>query len=210
MDTTPAQKPATSESIRASKKGRRGLLIDLDNALKLDTTAHEQSIGDQTVRQVLLDLLLMYLILTLIQGTVRFMAFQLLSKASPPLHTFAHDLQSFLWVILRICHKFAGPDQTSRMRHGQMPWELHRDWYNWDQVDSYPLRLVAARKSSIMENPSVFEVFLKETFSAYFEDFKPLVRELRVAIIDQEEKLSHAVVLSIIRRYKEVLPLRDT
>ncbi|KAI0818189.1 FunK1 protein kinase [Xylaria sp. FL0064] len=117
----------------------KGILIDLDSAIKLDDE-EEMELG--------------------ITGTRPFMAIGVLKGER---HTYRHDLESFLYVLLWtiITNRTDNPPGTSRLRQ----------WSNgdWSQL--------AARKSLDVE-PSGFENILGE-FSPEYHSFKPLARSLR-------------------------------
>ncbi|KAI1279116.1 FunK1 protein kinase [Xylaria sp. FL0933] len=125
----------------------KGILIDLDSAIELDERT-ETELG--------------------ITGTRPFMAIGVLRNER---HTYRHDLESFLYVLLWtiITNRTDNPPETSKLRQ----------WSNgdWSQL--------AARKSLDVE-PGGFENILEE-FSREYYPFKPLARSLRQVLFPLRE-----------------------
>ncbi|KAL1711476.1 hypothetical protein EV715DRAFT_215273 [Schizophyllum commune] len=156
---------------------RRGLLIDFDCAAHVSVRRTDMFNGYDTS------------ILTLCQGTLPFMACDLLLHQGCR-HGPWHDLESFLHVLIFACASYAGPSCTPR-----------RD------VDLYatPLKpwLVGdgARKAHIMRKlgNEDFRAFLDSVVHPYFDDFKGLICELRSVIMrPRGEVVCHQDVLDIL------------
>ncbi|TRM60834.1 hypothetical protein BD626DRAFT_406811 [Schizophyllum amplum] len=160
---------------------RRGILIDLDCAIKVCTVPNEPNQGFTSKRT----------------GTVPFMACEVLwnyPKRGP-----WHDLESFLYVLMIVCASYSGPSNTPRkdfdIRTSPMgPWfegNGNRKWrimHKFDDTD--------------------FIAFLDSVIDPYFDDLKTLVCDLRTVIMrtwdpetDELQMASHADVLTIFDRH---------
>ncbi|KAL1725451.1 hypothetical protein EV714DRAFT_240006 [Schizophyllum commune] len=130
-------------------------------------------------------------------GTLPFMSTSLLLQPRAP-HVAAHDLESFLYVLMWICTYYAGPSSTRRKGY---------DWRNspMGQWFKDSIEEVGQRKwTDVYAKPrKEFRVFLDETFHPYFDDLKDCVCELRQAIVCPKDDycVTHEDVLDILARH---------
>ncbi|KAH9839540.1 uncharacterized protein C8Q71DRAFT_749998 [Rhodofomes roseus] len=119
--------PNANDILIAEKKHSRGPgLIDFDNAVVFLVT-HEALPNDPlTVRVIRCSILPAHKLSTIVQGTLPFMSAELLKESpyyadedapEPPVHSFKHDLESFLWVLVWVCLTREGPGER---RHDLM------------------------------------------------------------------------------------------
>ncbi|TRM60831.1 hypothetical protein BD626DRAFT_406954 [Schizophyllum amplum] len=160
---------------------RRGILIDLDCAIKVCSVPDEPNQGFTSKRT----------------GTVPFMACEVLwnyPKRGP-----WHDLESFLYVLMTVCASYSGPSNTPRkdfdIRTSPMgPWFEGNGNRKWRIMHKF--------------NDTDFIAFLDSVFDPYFDDLKELVCDLRTVIMrtwdpetDELQMASHADVLAIFDRH---------
>ncbi|KAL1738917.1 hypothetical protein HDZ31DRAFT_50247 [Schizophyllum fasciatum] len=152
---------------------RRGLLIDLASATHVSGTDKVAPFGHCV-------------------GTVAFVSCTLLLHSDVP-HGAAHDLESFLYVLMWICTSYNGP-KSSRA----VPFDVHQTpmgkWHtSQDDLE------IGQQKWEIMRGKSEpeFRAFLDETFDPYFDDLKDCVCELRQAIFFNKDGVTHEDVLDI-------------
>ncbi|TRM60853.1 hypothetical protein BD626DRAFT_122863 [Schizophyllum amplum] len=166
---------------RAGSNLRRGVLIDLDCAVKVSEIPGKRKQGFAPRRT----------------GTVPFMACEVLWDC---VHRGPwHDLESFLYVLMIICTSYSGPSDTPRK-----DFDIYQSplgpWYEGD----------GGHKSRIMRkfDDNAFRAFLDSAFDPYFDDLKDLVCDLRTLILHTwddevgERRLAcHADVLCVFDRY---------
>ncbi|KAG6857919.1 hypothetical protein C0995_004140, partial [Termitomyces sp. Mi166 len=102
--------------------------------------------------------------------------------ARPPfVHQAIHDLESFLWVLVRICMSRKGPG-ISMGREKEL--DFNKPGF-YDPALSHALvsyfdgteDVLKESKTTLMQSPELFENNIVNNFHPYFEPFKPLVRQ---------------------------------
>ncbi|KAL1689476.1 hypothetical protein GGG16DRAFT_115071 [Schizophyllum commune] len=160
----------------ADERIRRGLLIDLDCATFVGGPLSTGPIGYRA-------------------GTVPFMSTSLLMQPRAP-HIAAHDLESFLYVLMWVCASYAGPSCTRRRGH---------DWRNTPMsrwVEGDPKEIGNRKWTDVYAKPRTdFRAFLDENFHPYFDDLKDCVCELRQAILLNDTLVTHEEVLEILAKH---------
>lgn len=108
------------------------------------------------------------------------MAWKLLKLVPAPVHTFKHDIQSFLWVLLFLVHFYIGPGSEGAIRQDDM----RKYWCRWIGSLNDTKKMRASREKLMKNRDDRYSVFVDATFSKYFEGLKPLAHDLRQAIVD--------------------------
>ncbi|KAG6872143.1 hypothetical protein C0995_012554 [Termitomyces sp. Mi166 len=96
-------------------------------------------------------------------------------------HQAIHDLESFLWVLVRICMSRKGPG-ISMGREKEL--DFNKPGF-YDPALSHALvsyfdgteDVLKESKTTLMQSPELFENNIVNNFHPYFEPFKPLVRQ---------------------------------
>ncbi|KAI5999608.1 hypothetical protein EDD15DRAFT_2160638 [Pisolithus albus] len=167
------------ENVIAEKKFRRGLLIDFDYADVLNAGKQGVSSGDRT-------------------GTIPFMAIDLLREYNSPskdfTHTFSHDLESLIYVLVWICILYQAPNEIRSDRTIEQTCLKH-----WALAKtSTDIRHLWDQKVGQLSTRSVLS-----EFTPYFEPLKPAVTRLYKLIqssCDSGDKsiLNHAAVTEVL------------
>ncbi|KAI6019347.1 hypothetical protein PISMIDRAFT_10731 [Pisolithus microcarpus 441] len=167
------------ENAIANKKFRCGLLIDFDYANILNAGKQGVSSGDRT-------------------GTMPFMAIDLLREHTNPskdfIHTFSHDLESLIYVLVWICVLYQAPN------------EIHSDHSieqtclkQWALVKmTNDIQALCDQKIGQLSSRSVLSDFMP-----YFEPLKPAVTRLYKLIQSSHDSgdkiiLNHAAVTEVL------------
>ncbi|TRM69580.1 hypothetical protein BD626DRAFT_391822 [Schizophyllum amplum] len=158
---------------RVHERLRRGLLIDLDCASFVNGPKSFAVSGHRA-------------------GTLPFMSSIVLRYPRLP-HVPAHDLESFVYVLMWICANYSGPSCMRRKDY-----DIHRSplgyWLAGDPKEiGHQKWLVMHRKTQ-----AEFRAFLDEIFDPYFEDLKDCVSDLRNAVTRNESKPTHEDVLDVL------------
>ena len=138
----------------AKAGGFEGMLIDLDLAI---------SVGTRTGARHM-------------TGTMEFMAIEVLQRVD---HTYRHDLESFLYVLLWICARRAWERGFGCKPKDQPNRSVLRKWYTGDYAE------IAQAKRGFMHVDG-FEDILGE-FPGPFDSVKPLCREIRGSLFPLKE-----------------------
>ncbi|TRM60836.1 hypothetical protein BD626DRAFT_122699 [Schizophyllum amplum] len=166
---------------QAGSKFRRGLLIDLDCAIKVTDVPGKLKQGYSARRT----------------GTIPYMAYDVLwgcVRRGP-----WHDLESFIYVLMVVCASYSGPSNTPRKNFDLRACPL-APWLEGD----------ANHKCRIMMgfDDVAFRTFLDSVFDPYFDDLKDLVCDLRAVILrttneelDERQLPCHTDVLSVFDRH---------
>ncbi|KAF9233083.1 hypothetical protein BU15DRAFT_54342 [Melanogaster broomeanus] len=139
---------------------RRGLLIDFDYADMVSAGKQGVSSGDHT-------------------GTIPFMSIGILQEYASPtpnfVHTFAHDLESLIYIHVWVCVLY------------QAPQEVHKDW----NIDQTCLKQWASAKTlndiGNLHDLKLGQLLSKTVvsdFMPYFEQMKPVVSKLYGLILN--------------------------
>ncbi|KAL1741511.1 hypothetical protein HDZ31DRAFT_45279 [Schizophyllum fasciatum] len=163
---------------RPGSRRRRGLLIDLDCAIRRYVSNHSM-FWPTNLRSM--------------QGTTPFMACDILQFSHRVCHGPWHDLESFLYVLMFMCVNYAGPGNT------------HRQGFDIQNSPMAPwLAGDGDYKERVMyrfENEE-FRAFLDSVFDPYFDDLKDLVVDLRTVIMRTPDvRACHRDVLDVFDRH---------
>ncbi|KAJ6511329.1 hypothetical protein C8R47DRAFT_1094689 [Mycena vitilis] len=166
-------KPASSDPPAPSP--RRGLLIDMDYALVLNSEGERGpvAVGHRT-------------------GTLPFMAVDVLCASGVLVaHEPCHDLESFLYVLIWICVHYAGPGDVERqnfdVRNSPMSgWVVGNEYLN-----------IGNAKDSALRHPKHWVPQVLNCFAPYFEPLKPCASAWRQLYVDSN--LTYDAVLDVLR-----------
>ncbi|KAJ7039592.1 hypothetical protein C8F04DRAFT_1085819 [Mycena alexandri] len=163
---------------------RRGILIDVDSALELNNIGYWVGFV----------------------GTFVFMSSAVLIHGSSTRQKPSDDLESFLWVLIYLCIRYAGPDNTARVDYvatvGSMQ-TFSQDQSQANTIGRHKKHVLGEKKGGVLER----EILSK--FSLYFEDLKPCIAELRDAYAKNKSKFTYDAMLGILRRTRDALPLTE-
>ncbi|KAK7032849.1 hypothetical protein R3P38DRAFT_2521209 [Favolaschia claudopus] len=159
---------------------RKGLLIDADSA---------QSIGDIGYWVGLV-------------GTYTFMSSAILTRGSSVKQKPSDDLESFWWVLIYLCIRYAGPENTTRADYVATIKSFPP--FDEDQTKADP---TGRLKRHLLSAKGLVESEILPYFTLYFEDLKPCILELRDAFKRNKYKFSYDDMLDVLRRTRDALPL---
>lgn len=133
-------------------------------------------------------------------GTVEFMTIQVLQKVA---HTYRHDLESFLYVLLWVCARRTWEVNIQCVTKGRPRRSILQKWYTGDFDE------IAHAKQGDMHTDG-FEDILKE-FPPVLEHLKPLCRQLRKILfpLHQSGGLDTGTHTAAEELYSEVLNAYD-
>ncbi|KAJ7746404.1 hypothetical protein B0H16DRAFT_964545 [Mycena metata] len=161
---------------------RRGILIDVDSALELNNIGYWVGFV----------------------GTFVFMSSAVLIHGSSTRQKPSDDLESFLWVLIYLCVRYAGPNNTARVDYvatvGSMP------AFNQDQSQA---NVIGRHKRHVLSAKGALERDILPNFSLYFEDLKPCIADLRDAFAKNKSKFTYDLMLDVLRRTRDVLPFTE-
>ncbi|KAJ7454763.1 hypothetical protein FB451DRAFT_653075 [Mycena latifolia] len=158
---------------------RRGILIDVDGALFLDNIGYWVGLI----------------------GTFVFMSSAILIHGSSTRHKPSDDLESFLYVLIYICIRYAGPHNAPRADVGATIAGMQV--FN---ADSGSAHAIGRYKKHVLSARGALERDIFPHFSMYFEDLKPCVGALRDAFAKNRHKLTYDAVLDVLRSTRDALP----
>ncbi|KAJ6570173.1 hypothetical protein DFH09DRAFT_1313374 [Mycena vulgaris] len=162
---------------------RRGILIDVDGALFLNKIGYWVGLI----------------------GTFVFMSSAILLHGSSTRHKPSDDLESFLYVLIYMCVRYAGPDNAPHVDSGRTIESM--EVFCADHVH----RIATGRyKKHVLSAKGALERDILPHFTPYFEDLKPCVAGLRDAFTKNKHKLTYDAVLDVLRQTRDVLPLVET
>jgi hypothetical protein len=143
------------------------------------------------------------------QGTVPFMAYEILQKGSQIAHRASHDLESLFYVLIWICVNYTGPRGAMRK-----DWDVMRDaaplgrWLNpWKDFLE-----VADTKLGQFTYANQFESQILPLFSDYFGNLKQCCLDLRGIFYPAQgpgPDVKHQEMLSILQRALDRLPIKE-
>lgn len=146
----------------------RGFLIDLDMAVDADESGKSREPG--------------------CAGTKLFQAINILRRESR--NTFAHDLESFFWVLFWICVQY----DKGGERHGVLKF---RHWYDLDHLS------LAEEKEKIIKNGRAFKSTAEDKFTEYYKPMIPVMEELRMVLF------VHAMIRNPMGLYDKMCQVLD-
>ncbi|KAF8207151.1 hypothetical protein K438DRAFT_2013684 [Mycena galopus ATCC 62051] len=158
---------------------RRGLLIDVDSALELGNIGYWVGFV----------------------GTFVFMSSAVLIHGSSTKQKPSDDLESFFWVLIYLCIRCAGPNNTTRADLNAIIEDcplFYHDQTQASEIGRYKKQMLSAKGA--LER----EIFPK--FSLYCEDLKPCVAELRDVFTKNKNKFVYDAMLDVLRRTRDALP----
>jgi hypothetical protein len=175
---------------------RRGILIDVDGALFLDKIGYWVGLIVSTKSRPALSQRL-----TLFQGTFVFMSSAILIHGSSKKHKPSDDLESFVYVLIYLCIRYAGPDNSP---HVDAPGTIESmQFFCADQVNA---NAIGRYKKHVLSAKGALERDILPHFSLYFEDLKPCVVQLRDAFTKNKHKFTYDAVLDVLRATRDALP----
>ncbi|KAJ7165000.1 hypothetical protein C8R46DRAFT_1097851 [Mycena filopes] len=177
----------TRPTPRASEDSviHRGLLIDLDYALVLNTDGSRgpTATGHRT-------------------GTLPFMAVDVLVFGGElPEHEPHHDLESLLYVLLWVCVHYAGPNDVERQNFDVRTSGLK----HWVSGTSY--EGIGMSKGYVMKDDALWVRDVLKTFAPYFEPLKPCVSAWRKLFVDKA--LTYPAVIAVLQAAFAALPDKE-
>ncbi|KAL1729882.1 hypothetical protein EV714DRAFT_273210 [Schizophyllum commune] len=114
-----------------------------------------------------------------------------------------HDLESFVHVLIWTCALHEGPNNRIRADGFDITKTPLNKWLSTD------LEIVGAAKDAVMmirpEKRDPFRNFLDQVIHPYFDDFKEIIWDLRMAVMRQDSTVTHQEVIDILRRHLDVL-----
>ena len=134
-----------------------GFLIDLDLAIK---TSDNRASGAPSKT-----------------GTKIFMAIGALLGEH---HCFMHDLESFFWVLFRVCIHYGGLDIEGRVKR-----RVVTEYEKWNYAD---IRELAEWKIGVIADESNFDGIVEEHFSAYHQPFAACLKALRKEVFPKNQR----------------------
>ncbi|KAJ7510401.1 hypothetical protein B0H11DRAFT_1958844 [Mycena galericulata] len=161
---------------------RMGLLIDVDNSLVVDNIGYWVGLV----------------------GTFVFMSSAILVHGSSTKHKATDDLQSFFWVLIYMCVRYAGPDNTTRADY--FPTIDSMPAFDPDQSNAYN---TGRCKRHILSSKATLEREILPNFTVYFEGLKPFITELRDTFMKNKGKFAYDTMLDVLRRARDALPLAE-
>ncbi|KAJ7220055.1 hypothetical protein GGX14DRAFT_585300 [Mycena pura] len=154
---------------------RRGLLIDVDSALNLKKIGYWVGLV----------------------GTFAFMSSGILQYGKSTRQKPSDDLESFFWVLVYICIRYAGPDNTTRADYPSVMDGLQLFQLEVGHSRAYE---IGKYKKHVLSAKGVLERDLFPRFSVYFRDFEPFMVELRNAFQKNGRKFTYDIMLDVLRR----------
>lgn len=109
------------------------------------------------------------------QGTLPFIAIQLLMAMPLVVHRYYHDLESLFYVLCYICCVCAGPNGTFRKDFDIFDTDLKK-WFGkrgQSEVD------IGKAKRETVDSDEALETSILTNFHSYFDPLKPYITELR-------------------------------
>ncbi|KAL1689017.1 hypothetical protein GGG16DRAFT_126808 [Schizophyllum commune] len=163
-------------------KRRKGLLIDLDSAIHVSGKHKVGPMGYASVR-----------VPASVDGTLPYMAIEVLRYPAFTERAPWHDLESFLYVLIILCASYSGPSNTPRR-----DFDIHKSPLGpWLIGDGKYKAEVMCRYAD-----AEFRAFLDKVFDPYFDDLKDLVCNLRNIITRPRDKHpSHIDVMTTIDKH---------
>lgn len=127
------------------------------------------------------------------------MSIELLTRAAYVSAELQHDFEPFFYVLFFVCCLQDGP-------HGSMRSDLQimdSDLGNWLSND---MRAVGRAKKDVMlvQRKDIFANFMDEHVHSYFEDLKPVLWELRMAVVREDPPTYHDEIIQILRTHLDV------
>ncbi|KAJ7678500.1 hypothetical protein B0H17DRAFT_1206743 [Mycena rosella] len=162
-----------------SRPLRRGILIDVDGALFLDKIGYWVGLI----------------------GTFVFMSSAILINGSSKRHKPSDDLESFVYVLIYICIRYAGPDNAPRPDAGAII-----DGMQVFCADHADANAIGRYKKHVLSAKGALERDILPHFSVYFEDLKPCLAGLRDAFT-KNRKFTYDAMLDVLRATRDSLPL---
>ncbi|KAJ6631004.1 hypothetical protein B0H10DRAFT_702932 [Mycena sp. CBHHK59/15] len=138
---------------------RKGILIDVDNSSFLD---HLSIVVD-------------------IVGTFVFMSSAILLHGSSSEHKPSDDLESFFWVLVYICIRYAGPDDVTRADFADVRDRVQLFHEEGPQSDAAKM---GRAKRRVLTGTEPLEREILPRFSPYFRELEDCVRDLQKAFIE--------------------------
>jgi serine/threonine protein kinase len=175
---------------------RNGLLIDFDYAIHdLDN----REVGG--LHRTVCPLHVPYPIRTVrfltdrSQGTIPYMAVQLLTELNKVKHELYHDLESLFYVMCYNCCINAGPDYTIREDLNVYETAIVKWFGTKEQSESQ----IGVEKYKTVDAPSAFKKSILAAFHPYFNPLKSFMQELRDIAIPP-----HSASVDLYRRMKDL------
>jgi hypothetical protein len=175
------------DDTRGTKVGlRNGLLVDFDHAIPNDgEDGRTVRIGCYTLDELIIQAI------DIPQGTIPYMAIELLTELKSVKHEFYHDLESLFYVICYICCICAGPNYTLRDDLKVFETAIAKWFGTKEQSESD----IGKEKYETVSIPDDFEEMILHVFHPYFEPLKPYMLRLRDIAIPP-----HRGIVSFYRR----------
>ncbi|KAL1664395.1 hypothetical protein GGF50DRAFT_88715 [Schizophyllum commune] len=167
-----------------SKRGSRpGVLVDLSVAKVLGSSQSQPSQGHKSCFGM-------------------FEAWEILLEADavPQPH---HDLESFYYVLLVLCATCSGDKNGVVPREKfDLPASSLGRWLGIDKttVGSDKFTILSFRPEGMADT---FDKFLDNVVDPFFDDFKPLLRKLRVLLADMSRRPTHQDFINVLETYVE-------
>ncbi|KAJ7086101.1 hypothetical protein B0H15DRAFT_887162, partial [Mycena belliarum] len=178
-----ALEPPTTDAVEAPRPPRKGLLIDVDGAQRLNNIGYWVGLI----------------------GTSVFMSSAILMHGSSTRHKPSDDLESFLYVLIYICIRYAGPNNSPRADAG----ETLQGMPIFHPSDSGSAHDDGRYKKHVLSARGALERDVFPHFSPYFDDLKPCVAALRDAYAKNRQKLTYDAMLDVLRATRDALPATE-
>lgn len=131
------------------------------------------------------------------------MSSAILMHGSSAKHKPTDDLQSFFWVLIYMCIRYAGPNTT---RANYLPTIDSMQAFDPDQSNAYT---IGRYKKHVLSSKATLEREIFPKFTLYFESLKPFIVELRDAFMKNKGKFAYDTMLGVLRRARDALPLEE-
>ncbi|KAI5832684.1 hypothetical protein K523DRAFT_234680 [Schizophyllum commune Tattone D] len=133
-----------------------------------------------------------------------YMSIELLTRAAYVYAELQHDFEPFFYVLFFVCCLQDGP-------HGSMRSDLNimeSDLGAWLSND---MKAVGRAKKDVMliQRKDIFANFMDEHVHSYFEELKPVLWELRMAVVREDPPTNHQEIIQILRTHLDVQIAKD-
>ncbi|KAL1717186.1 hypothetical protein EV715DRAFT_203751 [Schizophyllum commune] len=134
-----------------------------------------------------------------------YMSIELLTRAAYVYAELQHDFEPFFYVLFFVCCLQDGP-------HGSMRSDINimeSDLGAWLSND---MKAVGRAKKDVMliQRRDIFANFMDEHVHSYFEELKPVLWELRMAVVREDPPTNHQEIIQILRTHLDVQIAKDS